>query len=82
LAGKLGGDLAPVVLADDMEAQINTGGTAGTRKDVALIDEERTGLGRQGWVTASQFVAVRPVSGCTSSVKQSGLGEDKCTSTQ
>jgi hypothetical protein len=82
LPGKHGGDLAAIVLADDMETQINAGDTARTGKDVALVKEEHTGVDRQPRVAASKFVAVRPVSNCTSSVEQSRLGEDKCTRAQ
>ena len=40
LTSEPGGDLAPVVLADDMQAEIDGCRAAGRREDVALIDEE------------------------------------------
>lgn len=46
LAGQLCRDFTPVITADDMQAEINAGGTPGPGQDVALVDVEHSGIDR------------------------------------
>ena len=73
LAGELGGDLAPVVLADDVQAEVDAGGTARAGEDVALVDEEHPGVDRQERISAGQLVALGPVGRRAPPVEQSRL---------
>ena len=77
LAGELGGDLTPVVLADDVQAEINASGTAGRREDVALVDIEDPGVDRDRRVATGQLVAFCPVCRGAPPVEQTCFGQDK-----
>jgi len=70
LASQLGRDLAPIVLTDDMEAEIDTGRASRPGEDVALIDEEHAGIDRELRIAPSQFVAFCPVRCRSPSVEQ------------
>ena len=77
LAGQLAGDLGSVVLADDVQAQVDARRTAGRRQDVALVDVEHAGVDRHIRILAGQFVALRPVGGRPATVEQARLGQDE-----
>ncbi len=69
LASKLSRHFAPIVLTDDMEAQIDAGRTSSSGEDVSLVDEENAGIHRQVRIAACQFVALGPVGGHSPSVE-------------
>ena len=77
LTGQVRGHFAPVVLADDMEAEVDAGRTTGSREDVALIDKEHAGVDRDVRIATGQFVTVGPVGGGPSPIEQSRLRQDK-----
>ncbi len=77
LASKLCRHFAPIVLTDDMEAQIDACRTSSSGEDVSLIDEENAGIHRQIRIAGRQCVALCPVRGNSPSVEQPSFGQHK-----
>jgi hypothetical protein len=69
------GGLPAEVLLDQGERQVDAGGDARGRGDVAVTDEDGIGVDVDGRVVAGQGVAVGPVRGGAAAVEQSGVRE-------
>ncbi len=75
LTSQLRRHFAPIVLTDDMEAEIDTGRTTSPGEDVTLIDEQDSGIHRKVGIATSQFVALCPVRCSSSSIEQACFGQ-------
>jgi hypothetical protein len=75
MAGHLGGVCGAVVLAHDVQAQVDAGGGAGAGGDVAMVDEEHVRVDPDARELLGQGGGEAPVGGGGSAVQQAGLGE-------
>lgn len=78
-AGHVVGDGRPVVPADDMEAQVDSGGDARGGEDVPVVDEEHVGVDPDPREEPLEVLGVRPVGGGGAAVEIPGGGEDVST---
>ncbi len=77
LSGKLSSDLTPVVLANDVKAEVNASGTPGRREDVALVDIENPRVDRHLRVATGQLVAFCPMCRGTAPVEETSRSQDE-----
>ncbi len=68
---------APVVLTDEMEAEIDTGRAASSGEDVTVVDEQDAGIHQEIGIATSQLVAFRPVRCGPPTVEQAGFCQDE-----
>jgi hypothetical protein len=70
--GDLIGALRSPVAADEVQAQVQSGGTTGGRQDTALVDVEHVGDKPQAGVAADKLVGVLPVRGGVAAIEEAG----------
>ena len=70
-------DPGPVVIPDDVQAQVQSGCCSGGGKDLAVVGVEDVGLDPDGWPSPGELAGVHPVSCDGAAVKQPGGGEDE-----
>ncbi len=68
---------APIILSNDMEAEIDAGCTTSSGKDVTVIDEQDARIHQEIGIATSQFVALRPVGRGSPTVEQTRFGQDE-----
>ena len=71
------GHSSTVVLAHDVQADIEPRRTSGPGDDVAVIDVEHFGIDIHFWVPPGEQVGLAPMCGSGPAVKQAGAGEGK-----
>ncbi len=75
LPGHAQGGALPVVLGDQRQRQVEARGDAGAGPHIALTDEDRVGIHRDGRVVGGELRRGGPVGGGALAVEESGGGE-------
>ena len=75
--GNGGSDVGAVVLANDMEREIDGGGGSGRGEDLAVVDVEDARVDLDLGIAGGEFSSPAPMGGDAATIKQTSFGEDE-----
>src|SRR6266849_1174780 len=81
-SGDGGGDVGSVVLANDVEREVDGGGCSGGGEYLPVVDEEDAGIDLDPGVARCQFGGPAPMGGDAPTIKESGLGKQERASAE
>lgn len=75
--GDGGGDGCSIVLAHDVQREVDGGGCSGGGKDLSVVDEQHAGIDLDPGVARGQFGGPAPMGGDAPAIEESGFGQHK-----
>jgi hypothetical protein len=75
--GQGGGDGGSVVLAHDVQREVDGGSGSGGGEDLPVVDEQDAGINLDPGVTGCQFGGPAPMGGDAPTIQQSGFGQQE-----